>query len=102
MPLKDKLNENVTWQQIGITIGIIATSAGIVIGLISSKVDRVDAKVDTIVTSNNEAFVKIADNTSAIKTSNDDMKAKVDEMFRSYLQSNGKSPASAITISNQN
>jgi LPS O-antigen subunit length determinant protein (WzzB/FepE family) len=102
MPLKDKLNENVTWQQIGITIGILATSAGLVIGLISSKVDRVDAKVDTIVTSNNEAFVKIADNTSAIRTSNEDMKSKVDEMFRSYLQSSRRSSESAITISNQN
>jgi hypothetical protein len=102
MSIKDKLNENVTWQQIGITIGVLSSSVILAIGLISSKVDRVDAKVENIVASNNEAFIEIANNTSAIKTSNDDMKAKVDEMFRSYLQSAGRSPESAITISNQN
>ena len=102
MPLKQKLNENVTWTQIGITIGVLSSSAILAIGLLSSKVSQVDAKVEGIVTSNNEAFVRIADNTSAIKTSNEDMKAKVDEMYRSYLKNGDKIPASAITISNQN
>ena len=102
MSIKAKLNENVTWQQIGITIGVLSSSAVLAISFISSKVDKVDAKVDGVITSNNKAFIEIAENTSAIKESNDDMKAKVDEMFRSYLKNGEKSPASAITISNQN
>ena len=102
MSIKERLNENVTWQQIGITIGVLSSSAILAISFISSKVARVDAKVDGIVTSNNEAFVEIAENTSSIKTSNEEMKAKVDEMFRSYLKNGERVPASAITISNQN
>ena len=79
MTLKDRLNENVTWQQIGITIGILSFSASLAISLISSRVDKVDAKVDGIVTSNNKAFVEIAENTSAI------LRSKLESSFLAVL-----------------
>ena len=98
MTLTQKLNENVTWQQMAIVIGFFT----FVIGLVVADVSRLDNKVEATVVDDNKVIREIAGDIASIKTSNADMKIKVEEMYREFQKNSAKGSSSEITISNNN
>ncbi len=96
MTLKDKLQQAVTWQQISVVLGIITLSIGWLFG----QINRVDDKVNTYLKDQYDVLLSISQDVATIRTATNEMKPRVDEMYRSFLKQGDIT--SSITITNGN